>query len=315
MLHLHIGFHKAGSSTVQAFLRDNAPALAARGVVYPTAGLERRAGHHHLADAILAGRDLPEIAAIRAAAERGVVVLSSERFSQCGPAAVRAALGPARVICYRRDLISDPVSRYAQTTKRGRVAGSFDVQLSSGALSFSPASAVAAWMAAFGAVRLRSLAPDCLEGGELAADICAALGVDGAGLDRPGDRNLSPGWMPVEVLRAVSHGLGAAGADPATVADFVGRRLRKAVEAAAIELGLNARGLYLSADQIAGLAEADAADRARLDDSGADVRTTAPSWPAPRAFLPEASHIPPADLARLLAGARDRLAAPRRAGL
>ena len=43
MLYLHIGFHKAGSTTLQTFLRDNAPALARAGVVYPEIGRDPEA--------------------------------------------------------------------------------------------------------------------------------------------------------------------------------------------------------------------------------------------------------------------------------
>ena len=49
MLYLHIGFHKAGSTTLQTFLRDNAAALAAAGVDYPEIGREPDAIAHHAA--------------------------------------------------------------------------------------------------------------------------------------------------------------------------------------------------------------------------------------------------------------------------
>lgn len=302
MLYLHLGFNKTGTSSVQSFLRTNAEALAQRGVLYPTAGLEHRLGHHHIADALLAKKALPEFADIRAAAERGTVVISSERLSQCEPAEVRAALGPAQILCYRRDFMADPLSRYAQHTKHGSTCGSFDEEFARKAVVFLPARALAPWIAEFGSVRLRSLSPCCLTGGDLAEDFCSAIGLDLIeGLERTTARNLSPGWMPLEALRAFSSGLIQAGAEPELVGRFVGGPLRRGAEKAAVQHALNERGLYLSAEQIERQLERDDHDRAQLAGSGADVVTVAAAPPPARDFMPDAPHIPPEHLRLLLA--------------
>jgi len=45
---LHIGMHKTGTSALQAFLRGQAPALTAQGVLYPRHGQHHDGAHHQL---------------------------------------------------------------------------------------------------------------------------------------------------------------------------------------------------------------------------------------------------------------------------
>ena len=93
MLYLHIGFHKAGSTTLQTFLRDNAAALAAAGVVYPEIGREPDAiAHHALAKGLKRRREPPselealwrEVAALARRAPD--VLVSSEGLEPADPA-------------------------------------------------------------------------------------------------------------------------------------------------------------------------------------------------------------------------------------
>jgi hypothetical protein len=298
VLVLHIGFHKTGSTTLQTALAGSAGALAAADVVYPSQGLERRVAHHHIATAIQSRAPLPEIDGIAGLAATGTVVLSSERFGLCDPAQVRERLGPARIVCYRRDMPSSAVSRYRQVTRRGASLLSFDQVFATGRLTVPSEPVLAGWAGVFGtdAVRIRSLDPACLDGGDLLADFG---GLIGARLAATGPQNVSPGWRAVECLRAFAIGL----EDPG----FVGRHLRQAVEAAAEATSLNEPGLYLSADQIASLEDAEGRDRSGLTALGLDA-ALAPARPIqPRAFQPTPEAIERDKLAMLLRETRRRL--------
>ena len=49
LIHVHIGAHKTGTTSIQAFLRGHADALAEGGICVPTAGvIDRRSGHHNI---------------------------------------------------------------------------------------------------------------------------------------------------------------------------------------------------------------------------------------------------------------------------
>src|SRR3569623_860801 len=107
MIILHIGLHKAGSTTDQTYLRDNAEALARAGVLYPAIGrVERSIAHHRLAADLRAGAAAPEEWAqiVKLARENPdkKVVIASEGFQSADPAAVRAVLleEPVKVFCY-----------------------------------------------------------------------------------------------------------------------------------------------------------------------------------------------------------------------
>jgi hypothetical protein len=50
---LHIGTHKTGTTSLQAWLANNREALAANGVSYPHATVAHGSGHHRLKDLAL----------------------------------------------------------------------------------------------------------------------------------------------------------------------------------------------------------------------------------------------------------------------
>jgi hypothetical protein len=55
MIVIHIGFPKAGSTTIQTYLNTNQAALRGLSIDFPTLGLANRANHHTIAHE-LAGR-------------------------------------------------------------------------------------------------------------------------------------------------------------------------------------------------------------------------------------------------------------------
>jgi hypothetical protein len=298
VLILHIGFHKAGSTTLQTALAKSAAAMADAGVVYPAAGRGRQVAHHAIATAIQTGAALPEIADVAALAAQRTVVLSSERFSLCDPAQVRARLGPARIVCYRRDMLSGAVSRYRQVTRRGTNRLCFDDLLPTGRIHFFSAPVLAAWAEVFGpdCVRVRSLDSGCLDGGDLLTDFAGAMG---AVLTPTSAQNVSPGWRALECIRAFAVG----SRDPV----FIRRRVRPAMEAAAAACGLVEQGLYLSAEQISRLGEEEEEDREGLLALGLDGRL-APAAPIrPRDFMPAPEAIEPDRFALLLEETRRRM--------
>jgi hypothetical protein len=133
-LYLHIGYHKTGTSAVQAFMASNAQLLATRGILYPNVG---RAGNSHALLAISlkktnisldAERLYAELAEESARSNAGKVVISSENFMENIPpetvAAQVAKTGlAARVVVYLRrqdlwlqslynEVVRDPSRRY-----------------------------------------------------------------------------------------------------------------------------------------------------------------------------------------------------------
>ena len=319
MLHLHIGFHKAGSTTLQTFLRDNAAALAAAGVDYPEIGRSADdIAHHALAKGLKPRRDAaPQLeswwreAGARAKGGRNLVI-SSEGLEPADPAPLRDWLAgtPVKVIAYVRDLPSRLVSIYAQSTKRGSSALDFDAFVEREMrLDRTPsAPKLKAWGEVFGPanIRVRSLDRDCLVGGELIADFLDAIGLGSDARGRLGlvdgaAQNVSPGWKTLEVLRALNADAdwredeaSPAVEDPRSPAGS----LMRAAQAAQARLGLNDRGLYLTEAQIADAVRVNNADNAAVEALGVDAKLAPASADVltPRTFMPELSRIPPEEL-------------------
>lgn len=326
MIILHIGLHKAGSTTVQTYLRDNAEALAAAGVLYPAIGrAERSIAHHRLAADLRAGEaDASQWAAIRSLSAEHPdkrVVISSEGFQSAEPAQVREMLDgePVRVFCYHRDAAQRFVSIYGHGVKNGFRTTDFDQAFEN---QFAMkrtyiGETLKAWADAFGAenVRVRSLNPACLAEGDLMADVFEVLGLGAdaeqrLGLKAVGSHNVSPGWKALEVLRALYADLGPGRPDPETTAEGRTARsalLRRALQAEA-RLGLKGRGNYLTQDQMRRLVELEDSDIASIQAAGIDCSLSPISLDGfePRAFLPEYGRVPAEEAAALL---REMLAA------
>lgn len=314
MLYLHIGFHKAGSSTLQAFLKANGARLADGGILYAEVGREEHHdAHHRLAAALRPARADSEQTAklwgeVRelALAGAGDVVISSEGLDSVDAAPLGRLLEdvPVKVVAYLRELPGRMVSIYNQATKNGNSTLDFDRFFARELRRPRTPSAprLKAYAELFGRenVRVRSLEEAVLDGGELIADFLAALGVGAEAVSRlrlqsVAAENRSAGWRTVEVLRALNADndwLDPAEAEveadnPASVLGA----LMRAAQAAEARLGWTERGFYLSAEQIERGVAAHNADVAEVEALGLDARLTrvAAGDYRPREFLPDVS--------------------------
>lgn len=320
MIILHIGLHKAGSTTVQTYLRDNADALAKAGVLYPAIGrAERSIAHHRLAADLRGGAADPEQwAAILQLAQDNPdkpVVIASEGFQNADPVVVRAMFAdhPVKVFCYHRDAAQRFISVYGHGAKNGFRSTEFDTVFKN---QFAMkrtyiGETIQAWAGAFGAdnVRVRSLHPSCLANGDLISDLFEVLGLGPDaekrfGLRKVGARNVTPGWKALEVLRGLYHDLGPGRPDPETTPD--GRTARSALLnralQAEVKLGLTGKGLYLTDEQMRQMIELEDKDIADMQAAGVDckLRPITLDGFEPRPFLPEFSRVPGDEAAALL---------------
>jgi hypothetical protein len=320
MIILHIGLHKAGSTTVQTYLRDNAEVLAEAGILYPAIGRDQRAIAHHMLAADVRAREpkAQEWAAIVRLAEDNPdkrVVISSEGFQSADPTIVKAMLDghPVKVFCYHRDAAQRMVSVYGHGTKNGFRSTDFD-QVFENQFSMKRTyigDTLKGWAEAFGGenVRVRSLHPSCLTAGDLMSDVFDFLGLGSdaesrLGLAKVGSRNVSPGWKALEVLRALYDDLGPGRPDPETSVtgrDARGALLKRALQAEA-RLGLQGRGQYLSEDQMRRSVELEDSDIASMQAAAIDCRLRPITMEGfePREFLPEFSRVPGDEAAALL---------------
>jgi hypothetical protein len=278
MLFIHIGMHKAGSSSIQAFLSENAERLAERGVLYPQAGRSGPA-HHDLSQPLRSGEVVPEWTDIAKTAADRTVILSSEAFCGCDPALVRQAAGEVevRILCWQRNAAEGVVSRYAQNTKRGNNLDPFEVFFSRVGdrehLLIAPL--LGRWAEVFGAqaIRVRSLDAEVLAGGDLIVDLLEALGQsDSPELVRPGPQNISPGWRALETIRTLNRRIVAAGEPDDRALRFMRKAMPRSIARAELKLGLYERGAYLDREQAGVVVERYNADIAALEGSGMDAR-------------------------------------------
>jgi hypothetical protein len=133
---IHVGTHKTGTTSIQAFLRDNEKRLAAHDVIIPKAGRgEDAAGHHNLTQQLLGDSGfvaerggLQEVVDELRHTERSIACLSSEDFSLASRSrktlvAIRDAIATTGftpvIVMYLRPQISYCVSIYAEIVKNG----------------------------------------------------------------------------------------------------------------------------------------------------------------------------------------------------
>ncbi len=138
MIVLHVGLKKAGSTSLQIFLRDNEETLQKHSVEYPQIGRVGPA-HHKIASEVMkqpGGPVIRKLSAHWATSPHTTMVLSSEMFEEADPDQIailrKLLLGSNkrdefRVVIIVRDLIDVVPSSYAQRTKFGVITQNFDV--------------------------------------------------------------------------------------------------------------------------------------------------------------------------------------------
>lgn len=323
MLFIHIGFHKTGTTTIQSFAAANEARLAAAGVLYPKLG--RVGGAHMNFTNQLRGSSLfqqrkgglDDLRSLIDSSDKDVFI-SSEAFHILNPAQVERLARKLEgvetvIIVYVRPLSEVMVSSYMQNAKTGHFVENFDEFFESRTTAGVAPKGVyrgllelQSWADTFGwrSLRIRTLDPEGLDGGDLLSDLVNALGLSWKRLGESQStqsRNLSPGWKAVELIRSLQKAAG--GLDGLREQrDYVFVRegahaIYRAGETIAEELGLNFdRGNYLSAAQLefcdvlyAGFIHE---LNARLH--GSELRAGS-AIRAPRKFLPEPDRVPVAE--------------------
>ena len=131
MIVVHIGLRKAGSTSIQNFLKVNETRLKALSVDYPLVGRQARNNHTNLAREIrgLAEFDpeegsIEELAKVWRRESAATMILSAEALEECETdqglrlaALRRSADEEVRVVLVIRDLIDLMPSSYAQMVK------------------------------------------------------------------------------------------------------------------------------------------------------------------------------------------------------
>ena len=211
MLFIHIGRGKAGSTTLQSMTRDNRDWFRARGTICPDIGHPTN-NFVQLRDELNnSGKESPRAAWLAGLAREHAgenVFVSSEFFLPMRYRCVerlRTMLDgiDVRIVCYIRPYPDWSVSLYTQRLKKGDTTATFEQFFRQSLAQLSVVSQLASWAKLFGwsAVRVRSTDKASLEGGDLVADLCSALGI----ADVPPavkDQNLSPAWPELEFMRA-----------------------------------------------------------------------------------------------------------------
>src|SRR5579859_7868096 len=181
-IYLHIGRNKAGSTSLQDFFLARRETLAAAGLRYCLFG--------HLKDSVpgvLGFQTQFELAAdARAGTERAYLVSNEFMFGWPLEYTASMASGLAgldvRIIAYIRPYGAWICSAYADAVKNGENSRDFDRYLDWMAPRISAGPYLEGWGEAFGwdRVRIRSLDPGDLAGGDLIGDCLTALGLDPA---------------------------------------------------------------------------------------------------------------------------------------
>lgn len=200
---LHIGRNKAGSTSLQDFFLAQREALAADGLRYCLFG--------HLWESVpgvLGFANQLELAAhARTGTERAYLISNEFMFGwpidYTDSMAEWLAGFDVRVIAYLRPYGAWIRSAYADAVKNGENSRDFDRYLDWMAPRISAWPYLEGWGEAFGwdRIRIRSLDPRDLTGGDLIADCLTALGLEPGPASSAGRSNQAPDWPVVEMLR------------------------------------------------------------------------------------------------------------------
>lgn len=218
---LHIGRHKSGTSSLQAWLAAHPAWLREHGVLYPQAA-RRGVAHHRLAEALSpkALRERPEacqatidecqaaLAAEWAAHPGSRLLLSSEAFQNARPTDV-AAVFPgqaAQVLVYLREQADYAVSSYQQVVHAQAHSEDFGPYAERPPVDY--ARFLDAWAIAFGpeALTVAVYAREALRHQSMVDDALHRLGlpVDTRDEAQAADQNPSIGGALLELKRVVN---------------------------------------------------------------------------------------------------------------
>lgn len=237
---MHIGSPKAGSTTIQSFLAQNAGLLAERGVRYAMFGQK---AHYHANYAIAAlarqGESIPDKNAIarrnltprkRARITSDVnellnglakdesddlFVISSEHIAAWLRSAadvraldslLRQAFTAVTYVVYLRDPRAQVLSQFSQRTKAAGNALPFDKFLRKRAGHSQQIDLVDLWTNALGADALlvRLLDVSVMVDGDLCSDFCDLMGVTTAGMTIPARENEALSALALECIRRLN---------------------------------------------------------------------------------------------------------------
>lgn len=216
---LHIGRHKSGTSSLQAYLAGHPERLAAEGILYPRAG--RQGIAHHAVAGVLQQRAMREDpqradATLRqfrqdlgrelgGRSERRVL-LSSEAFQNARAEDVAAAFDPRRssVIVYLREQADYLVSSYQQVVHARQHAAELAAYGNGTGVDYDHF--LAGWEAAWpgGALQVGVYARQALLRSNVIDDFFARLGIEVDASDEPQDRNPSIGGALLELKRLLN---------------------------------------------------------------------------------------------------------------
>jgi len=204
-IYLHIGRNKAGSTSLQDFFLAEREALAAAGLRYCLFG--------HLKDSapgVLGFETQFELAAhANTGTERAYLVSNEFLFGWPREYTDSMVAGLAgfdlRVIAYIRPYGAWVCSAYAEEVKKGWNSRDFDRYLDWLGPRISAWPYLQGWGEALGwdRVRVRSIDPRDLDGGELIGDCLSALDLDPALARGTIRSNRAPDWPVLEMLRAL----------------------------------------------------------------------------------------------------------------
>jgi hypothetical protein len=332
MIYIHIGMSKAGSTTIQKFMAANETALRELSVDYPPIGRPNKGAHHNIASELMgkaekfrpdAGRVADLVTYLRET-PCNTTVLSSEALWLSsvgvikGIAASLADVGkPIRIIMVIRNLIDFAPSTYGQKIRNGGKTFDFDTYFNRRLErdAFNVFDAASKWADVFGwdALIVRALDPSLLVDGDLISDFLTQVGLDPQApavrdLPRQSQANIAPGWKTHEAVRALfaghsgldlNHPLRRLRTD-----DMPGSwktRIAKAGRTVGGALGWNLdKGRYLTLEQAQylhgvyiGVLEA---LNERLPTKFPMPASLEASGFVAREILPDASHIPAAEL-------------------
>lgn len=317
-LFLHIGQHKAGSSTLQAFLRDNRETLLALGYDYPEVGRGTTATHVAVAATVSKRRDeklyradgAHELAAHIRANPGTRFVVSAEAFETLTTREVRDLAEifegiATTIIIYVRNAPARVQSRYGQLAKNALVDVDFDQFFNNVHDNMAYFPIVERWAGVFGRDNVQIGVVDEFSPGTpgLLLDLLARIGItDPAGISLvQSGKNISPGWKTLEAIRSALTSSGTllrtrGGGRPADEWQSV-RRLTIAAVGAAAERAWpdDPKTNYLTRAQFEDMKSLYQADLAAINELLPErhrIYTLMPEYTRPRTFLPEYAAIP-----------------------